>query len=73
MENETTEAILQLPKYVVLAHRVDVDHSEDHESGDNCEGYLEVFLELATTDDGVEGALFEPGGAVTMVVVVVMF
>lgn len=55
-----------------LSEGVDVDDGEDHEDGDDGEGELEVFLKFATEDDGVEGALLEPGGAVFVVVVVVM-
>ena len=55
-----------------LSEGVDVDDGEDHEDGDDGEGYLEVALKLATEDDGVEGALLEAGGPVTMVVVVVV-
>ena len=66
---------VQLKKFFVfskkrLSEGVDVDDGEDHEDGDDGEGYLEVALKLATEDDGVEGALLEPGGPVTMVVVV---
>ena len=68
---------VQLKKFFVfskkrLSEGVDVDDGEDHEDGDDGEGYLEVALKLATEDDGVEGALLEAGGSVTMVVVMVM-
>ena len=68
---------VQLKKYFVFSKKrlskgVDVDDGEDHEEGEDGEGELEVFLKLATEDNGVEGALLETGGAVFVVVVVVM-
>ena len=57
----------------MLTDGVDEDDSEDGEGCEDDEGELEVFLELTAEVNGIETALLETGGAVFMVVVVMMF
>jgi hypothetical protein len=55
-----------------LADGVDEEDGEDGEDGEDEEGEFEVLLELTTEVNGVQAALLETGGAVFMMVVVVM-
>ena len=56
----------------VLLSKIEEDDGDDHEEGDDAEGDLQPLLELTSKDDGTQAAFPEPGGAVLMVMMVMV-
>ena len=74
--SKSTRVLLSKSTHVllskVLLSKIEEDDGDDHEEGDDAEGDLQPLLELTSKDDGTQAALPEPGGAVLMVMMVMM-